>query len=55
MSLSYLIGCGWALFAIASVALELSPKIPTDAIVTKLSLAGVALFALYQAKNYLPI
>lgn len=53
--MNYLIGCGWALFAIASVAMELSPRIPTDAVATKLSLAGVALFALYQAKNYLPL
>ena len=53
--MNYLIGCGWALFAIVSVAAELSPRIPTDAVVTKISLAGVALFALYQAKNYLPL
>lgn len=53
--MNVLIGFGWMLVALVSTGFELSPRIPTDAIVAKLMLASTALFALYQAKQYLPL
>jgi hypothetical protein len=48
-----ILGCGWAVIALVCVVAELSPKIPTDAVFTKLALAGAAVYGLYMANVYL--
>lgn len=51
--MNMIFGCLWAGVGLVCVVAELSPKIPTDAIFTKLALAGAAVYALYMANVYL--
>lgn len=48
-----LIGTFFCAVSFVCVLAELSPKIPTDAVFTKLALAGAAIYGLYMAQVYL--
>jgi hypothetical protein len=51
--MNLIIGYFFCIASLACVLAELSPRIPTDAVFTKLALAGAAIYGLYMAQVYL--